>query len=171
MTPPNLAARFQSLPAMLHMQYQNPMSGCSKGSRGLSVPLWENGIFTAATVSPSPPLRQRPSCYTIRAGRNLPDKEFRYLRTVLLVTRYRADSRYRAWPFLPHSSCRHEGRTISSPTKLTASGLRLADTWRVVSEDSFPTMKVFPADCPHLSNCHCSANGASIGGYTGVSSI
>ena len=39
-----------------------------------------SGIFTATTVSPSPTLRQRPSCYTIRAGRNLPDKEFRYLR-------------------------------------------------------------------------------------------
>ena len=56
------------------------MSGYSKGSRGLSVPIRESGIFTAATVSPSPMLRQRPSCYTIRAGRNLPDKEFRYLR-------------------------------------------------------------------------------------------
>jgi hypothetical protein len=41
-----------------------------------------SGIFTAATVSPSPSLRQRPSCYTIRAGRNLPDKEFRYLRQI-----------------------------------------------------------------------------------------
>jgi hypothetical protein len=45
----------------------------------------ESGIFTAATVSPSPSLRQRPSCYTIRAGRNLPDKEFRYLRTVIVT--------------------------------------------------------------------------------------
>ena len=44
-----------------------------------------NGIFTATTVSPSPSLRQRPSCYTIRAGRNLPDKEFRYLRTVIVT--------------------------------------------------------------------------------------
>ena len=30
-----------------------------------------------------PSLRQRPSRYAIRAGRNLPDKEFRYLRTVI----------------------------------------------------------------------------------------
>jgi hypothetical protein len=30
-------------------------------------------------------LRQRPSRYTIRAGRNLPDKEFRYLRTVIVT--------------------------------------------------------------------------------------
>jgi hypothetical protein len=30
-------------------------------------------------------LRQRPSRYAIRAGRNLPDKEFRYLRTVIVT--------------------------------------------------------------------------------------
>ncbi len=61
------------------------MSGYSKGSRGLSVPIRVNGIFTAATVSPSLMLRQSRSCYTIRAGRNLPDKEFRYLRTVIVT--------------------------------------------------------------------------------------
>jgi hypothetical protein len=43
------------------------------------------GIFTDTTVSPSPSLRQRPSRYAIRAGRNLPDKEFRYLRTVIVT--------------------------------------------------------------------------------------
>ena len=46
-----------------------------------------SGIFTATTVSPSPTLRQRPSCYTIRAGRNLPDKEFRYLRLACYTRR------------------------------------------------------------------------------------
>ena len=61
------------------------MSGYSKGSRGLSVPIRENGIFTAATVSPSLMLRQCHNCYTIRAGRNLPDKEFGYLRTVIVT--------------------------------------------------------------------------------------
>ena len=30
-------------------------------------------------------MRQRPSRYAIRAGRNLPDKEFRYLRTVIVT--------------------------------------------------------------------------------------
>jgi hypothetical protein len=30
-------------------------------------------------------LRQRSSRYAIRAGRNLPDKEFRYLRTVIVT--------------------------------------------------------------------------------------
>jgi hypothetical protein len=31
-------------------------------------------------------LRQRGSRYSIRAGRNLPDKEFRYLRMVIVTT-------------------------------------------------------------------------------------
>ena len=56
------------------------MLSCSKGSRGLSVPLRVIGIFTDTTISPSSRLRQCPDHYTIRAGRNLPDKEFRYLR-------------------------------------------------------------------------------------------
>ena len=43
-----------------------------------------SGIFTATTVSPRPPSRQCPSCYKIRAGRNLPDKELRYLRTLIV---------------------------------------------------------------------------------------
>jgi len=30
-------------------------------------------------------LRQRPTRCAIRAGRNLPDKEFRYLRTVIVT--------------------------------------------------------------------------------------
>jgi len=61
------------------------MPSYSKGARGLSVQSRVSGIFTAAAISPSPWLRQRPSRYTIRAGRNLPDKEFRYLRTVIVT--------------------------------------------------------------------------------------
>ena len=61
------------------------MPSCSKGSRGLSVQLWVSGIFTATSISPSLLLRQRSGRYTIRAGRNLPDKEFRYLRTVIVT--------------------------------------------------------------------------------------
>ena len=55
----------------------------SEGSRGLSVPLRVIGIFTDTTISPSSWLRQRPDRYTIRAGRTLPDKDFRYRRTVI----------------------------------------------------------------------------------------
>ena len=61
------------------------MSGYSKGSRGLSVLLRVSGIFTGTTISPRASLRQCPSRYTIRAGRNLPDEEFRYLRTVIVT--------------------------------------------------------------------------------------
>ena len=58
------------------------MPTCSKAPRGLFVLSWETRIFTGPAVSPGPLLRQRPSRYSFRAGRNLPDKEFRYLRTV-----------------------------------------------------------------------------------------
>ena len=61
------------------------MPSCSKAPRGLSVLVRVNGIFTAIAISPSPSLRQCPDRYAIRAGRNLPDKEFRYLRTVIVT--------------------------------------------------------------------------------------
>jgi hypothetical protein len=85
MTPPFLTKGLQSLPAILHMLNQTPISDYSKGSRGLSVLLRVSGIFTGITTSPRSSLRQRPDRYTIRAGRNLPDKEFRYLRTVIVT--------------------------------------------------------------------------------------
>ena len=85
LTPRRLASPLHSLPPILHMNSQNPMPSYSKGSRGLSVQLRVTGIFTGTTISPSLWLRQCPSRYTIRAGRNLPDKEFRYLRTVIVT--------------------------------------------------------------------------------------
>ncbi len=42
-------------------------------------------IFTDKSISPSLSLRQRPYHYAFRAGRNLLDKEFRYLRTVIVT--------------------------------------------------------------------------------------
>ena len=85
MTPQRLATPLQSLPPILHIIYPKSMLSCSEGSRGLSVPLRVIGIFTDTTISPSSWLRQCPDRYTIRAGRNLPDKEFRYLRTVIVT--------------------------------------------------------------------------------------
>ena len=61
------------------------MSGCSKGARGLFVLPRVLGILTETPISPSSWSRQCPSRYAIRAGRNLPDKEFRYLRTVIVT--------------------------------------------------------------------------------------
>jgi hypothetical protein len=84
-TPYPLTRAILSLPAILHMTPQEPMPEYSKGSWGLSVLSRENRIFTATTISPRLSLRQHPDRYTIRAGRNLPDKEFRYLRTVIVT--------------------------------------------------------------------------------------
>ena len=61
------------------------MQSCSKAPRGLFVLVRTDGIFTANALSPSPSLRQCPHDYSIRAGQNLPDKEFRYLRTVIVT--------------------------------------------------------------------------------------
>lgn len=61
------------------------MSSYSKGSRGLSVLPRVHCIFTASSISLSLGWRQPGHHYAIRAGRNLPDKEFRYLRTVIVT--------------------------------------------------------------------------------------
>ena len=83
--PETLACLIHSLRPILHINCPNSMQSCSKGSRGLFVPLRVIGIFTDTTISPSSQLRQYSNRYTIRAGRNLPDKEFRYLRTVIVT--------------------------------------------------------------------------------------
>ena len=80
--PSQLASGLHRLPPILYRTSHAPIPSCSKAPRGLSVQSWVTGIFADATISPSPSSRQRPSRYAIRAGRNLPDKEFRYLRTV-----------------------------------------------------------------------------------------
>src|SRR6266513_4776481 len=58
---------------------------CSKAPRGLFVLSWGTRIFTGTSISPSPLSRQCSRHYSFRAGRNLPDKEFRYLRTVIVT--------------------------------------------------------------------------------------
>ena len=83
--PPILTYRLLSLPPILYMKYQNPILGYSKAPWGLSVLSRVTGIFTGTTISPGGLLRQCPDRYTIRAGQNLPDKEFRYLRTVIVT--------------------------------------------------------------------------------------
>src|ERR1044071_10129614 len=85
MTPLQLAPELQSLPTILHMYTPVPMPNCSKAPRGLFVLLRTDGIFTVNALSPSSSLRQCPHHYSIRAGQNLPDKEFRYLRTVIVT--------------------------------------------------------------------------------------
>ena len=67
------------------MQRRISISSYSEAPWGLSVLLRVTGIFTGTTISPSLLLRQFPDRYAFRAGRNLPDKEFRYLRTVIVT--------------------------------------------------------------------------------------
>ena len=85
MAPRFLAKPLHGLRPILHVPCPGTTRSCSKGSRGLSVPSRVPGIFTGTTISPSSWSRQCPDRYTIRAGRNLPDKEFRYLRTVIVT--------------------------------------------------------------------------------------
>ena len=85
MTPHKLTPVFPRLPPILYMKYRNPILGCSKAPWGLSVLSRVTGIFTGTTISPGGLLRQCSDRYAIRAGQNLPDKEFRYLRTVIVT--------------------------------------------------------------------------------------
>ena len=83
--PRTLACPLHSLRPILHIRCPVTTLSCSKGSRGLFVPSRVIGIFTDTTISLESRSRQCPDHYTIRAGRNLPDKEFRYLRTVIVT--------------------------------------------------------------------------------------
>lgn len=85
LAPHELALTLQSLPPILHRNTQSPVQSYSKGARGLSVLPRVHCIFTAISTSLSLGWRQRGCRYAIRAGRNLPDKEFRYLRTVIVT--------------------------------------------------------------------------------------
>lgn len=83
--PQRLASLLLSLPPILYMQYRIPVSSWSKAPWGLSVLAQVTSIFTGISISPGALLRQRSNHYAFRAGRNLPDKEFRYLRTVIVT--------------------------------------------------------------------------------------
>ena len=83
--PRHLAAPLHSLPPILHRSVQSPIQSYSKGSWGLSVFPRGDCIITNISTSLSLGRRQCGHRYAIRAGRNLPDKEFRYLRTVIVT--------------------------------------------------------------------------------------
>ena len=85
MAPHKLTPMTLSLPPILYINYRNPVSSYSKAPWGLSVLSQVTSIFTSTTISPSTLLRQCPNHYAFRAGQNLPDKEFRYLRTVIVT--------------------------------------------------------------------------------------
>lgn len=85
MAPRKLALTLHRLPPILHRHAQSPVQSYSKGARGLSVLPRVHCIFTAISTSLSLGWRQCGYRYAFRAGRNLPDKEFRYLRTVIVT--------------------------------------------------------------------------------------
>ena len=81
---------------MLHIFKPNAGPSCIKAPRGLFVLAYLGRIFTAISISPGLSSRQFSSRSTFRAGRNLPDKEFRYLSTVIVTADvYRGFSRRR----------------------------------------------------------------------------
>ena len=83
--PQQLASLLLSLPPILYIQHRIPVSSWSKAPWGLSVLAQVTSIFTGTSISPGALSRQRSNHYAFRAGRNLPDKEFRYLRTVIVT--------------------------------------------------------------------------------------
>ena len=85
LAPPDPETRLHSLPPILRIPGPPSTPSYSKAPRGLFVLQRVTRIFTGPAISPSPPSRQCPSRDTFRAGRNLPDKEFRYLRTVIVT--------------------------------------------------------------------------------------
>ena len=109
--PKGLATFLLCLPPILYMSCRISVSSYSKAPRGLSVLLRVTGVFTSTTISPGPLLRQRSDRYTFRAGRNLPDKEFRYLRTVIVTAAV-------YWGF----SSKLRGCPLTSPFNLPAPG-------------------------------------------------
>jgi hypothetical protein len=121
LAPPRLTPELHSLPAILYTLNPSPMPRCSKAPRGLSVLPRVTCIFTGIAVSPSICPRQRPTRYAIRAGRNLPDKEFRFLPCSRNYTQANGYS------LITVPACRHAAGTISSSAW---------DVRRMVSEDS-----------------------------------
>ena len=85
LAPHRLTPVLQSLPPILYIEFRNSIPNYSKALWGLSVQSRVIRIFTHSSTSPGPLLRQCPNHYAIHAGQNLPDKEFRYLRTVIVT--------------------------------------------------------------------------------------
>ncbi len=109
LTPLKLAPQYQSLPPILYIRYLISISSCSKAPWGLFVQSRVTCIFTGIKISPSLWSRQYPDHYAFRAGQNLPDKEFRYLRTVIVTAAV-------YWGFTSML------RFLTSPLNLTAPG-------------------------------------------------
>ena len=115
MTPCKLTSTLQSLPPILYIKYRISISSYSKAPRGLSVLSRVTCIFTGIKISPSLWSRQCPDRYTFRAGQNLPDKEFRYLRTVIVTAAVH-------WGFNSKLRTNRHKSVLTSPLNLPALG-------------------------------------------------
>ena len=73
------------VPSILCMQHRNPISGYSKAPWGLSVLSRVTGIFTRYYNFAGRAVETVPKSLRLSCGQNLPDKEFRYLRTVIVT--------------------------------------------------------------------------------------
>ena len=113
--PQELAFLLLSVPPMLYIQYQNPVPGYSKAPWGLSVQPRVPGVLTGTTISPGLSSRQRSGSYAFHARRNLPDKVFRYLRTVIVTAAVH-------WGL--DSKLREDCSSLTSPRNLPALGKR-----------------------------------------------
>ena len=115
MPPLRPKAKFHRLPPILCTRPRYAIPGYSKAPRGLSVLSRVTCIFTGSTTSPGPSSRQCSDRYAIRAGRNLPDKEFRYLRTVIVTAAINQGF---------GSELRHNKLQLTPPVNLPALGRR-----------------------------------------------
>ena len=97
---------------ILYKRYKHSISGCSKAPTGSFRPVAGNLHLHRYYNSPSLSLRQCPDRCAFRAGRNLPDKEFRYLRTVIVTAAV-----YWGLQFVPSPK-------LSTPLNLPAPGRR-----------------------------------------------
>jgi hypothetical protein len=95
---------------MLRRRSPTATTGWSKAPRGLFVLPQDARICTGTSISPGPLPRQRPTRDSFRAGRNLPDKEFRYLRTIRVIAAvhqgFGSAPRARAHPEVPARASR-----------------------------------------------------------------
>src|SRR5437763_8530750 len=139
--PPSPQGRVLRLPPILRSHRLVSRPSCSKAPRGLFVLSWVTRIFTGTSISPSPLSRQRSSRYSLRAGRNLPDKEFRYLRTVIVTAAV-----HRGFPSWLRTPLRFTFRHWAGVSPYT-SACALAETC------VFGKQSLEPVSCGPLARC------------------
>ncbi len=99
LAPPKPRFRVQSLPPILRRTPHNSLIEYSAKVHGVFSSSGGHPASSPGTTnSPGGLLRQSSDRYAIRAGRNLPDKEFRYLRTVIVTAAVHWGLQFKASP-------------------------------------------------------------------------